>query len=62
MIHNTYMSIVILKGVNMFIVTFPIIVIIWVITSYKDSIVAVLHIKNSIKLIQTTEYNNFMRE
>ena len=56
------MSIVILKGVNIFIVTFPIIVIIWVITLYKDSIVAVLHIKNNIKRIQTTEYNNFMCE
>ena len=31
-----------------------------VITSYKDSIVAILHIQNSIILIQTTEYNNFM--
>ena len=28
-----------------------------VVTSYKDSIVAILHI-----LIQTTEYNNFMLE
>ena len=28
-----------------------------VITSYKDSIVAILHIQNSIILIQTTEYN-----
>ena len=30
--------------------------IIMVITSYKDSIVAILHIQNSIILIQTTEY------
>ena len=29
-----------------------------VITSYKDSIVAILHIQNSIILIQTTEYNH----
>ena len=29
-------------------------------TSYKDSIVAILRIQNSIILIQTTEYNNFM--
>ena len=34
----------------------------WVITSYMDSIVAILHIQNSIILIQTTEYNNFMLE
>ena len=33
---------------------------VYVITSYKDSIVAILHIQNSIILIQTTEYNNFM--
>ena len=32
-----------------------------VVASYKDSIVAILHIQNSIILIQTTEYNNFMR-
>ena len=33
-----------------------------VVTSYKDSIVTILHIQNSIILIQTTEYNNFMLE
>ena len=30
------------------------------ITSYKDSVVAILHIQNSIILIQTTEYNTFV--
>ena len=30
--------------------------------SYKDGIVAILHIQNSIILMQTTEYNNFMLE
>ena len=31
-----------------------------IVPSYKDSIVAILSIQNSIILIQTTEYNNFM--
>ena len=36
---------------------------IMVITSYKDSIVAILHIqKNSLYKPQSTEYNNFMLE
>ena len=30
--------------------------------SYKDGIVAILHIQNSIILIQTTEDNNLMLE
>ena len=31
-----------------------------IVPSYKDSIVGILSIQNSIILIQTTEYNNFM--
>ena len=31
-----------------------------VISSYKDSIVAILHIQNSIILMEAIEYNNFM--